>query len=190
MNPVILVHGINDTGARLDRLAAFLREQGRETYSLDLAPSNGSEGLDRLAHQVAAFVGSNFASNRRVDLVAFSMGGLVARYYLQRLGGIDRTDRLVTISTPHRGTMPALLSGKTGIRQMRPSSAFLRELNADLSPLERLAFTSIWTPLDLMIVPANSSVLPVGRSHAVRVPAHVLMVYSPKVFALVGEALR
>ena len=40
----------------------------------------------------------------RVHIVAHSMGGLVARYYVQRLGGHERVHTLVTLGTPQRGT--------------------------------------------------------------------------------------
>lgn len=47
---------------------------------------------------------------------------------------------------------------------MRPNSDFLCDLNRDCATLERAGFVSIWTRFDLMIVPARSSLLPVGRS--------------------------
>jgi triacylglycerol lipase len=60
--------------------------------------------------------------------------------------------------------------------QMRPNHPFLNNLNRDIAMLEQLNFTSIWTPLDTMIVPANSSLTPVGKNVKVWVPAHQLMV--------------
>ena len=65
------------------------------------------------------------------------MGGLVSRYYVQRLGGIERVRRLITISTPHQGTLWAHMVGNPGSRQMRPGSAFLSKLNHDAAMLER-----------------------------------------------------
>ena len=44
----------------------------------------------------------------KVVLIAHSMGGLVARYYLEVLGGWKDTRALVTFGTPHRGSMNAL----------------------------------------------------------------------------------
>ena len=72
---------------------------------------------------------------------------------------------------------------------MRPGSVFLRDLNRDRAQLDRIGFTSIWTPFDLMIVPASSSILPVGRSIRVNVPAHAWMVSDPRVLRLVSGAL-
>ncbi len=43
----------------------------------------------------------------RVNLVAHSMGGLDARWYVGRLGGHRRVASLTTIATPHHGTYVA-----------------------------------------------------------------------------------
>lgn len=175
-NPVLLVHGIWDTGKIFYLMAAYLRERGWSVYDLDLIPSNGDAGLEHLAQQVGNYVDRTFTSNTAIDLVGFSMGGIVSRYYVQRLGGVDRVQRLVTVSSPHNGTWVAYGSFRLGCIQMRPNSTFLRDLNQDTSQLEQLNFTSIWTPLDTMIVPANSSQLRVGREVKVWVPAHASMV--------------
>jgi triacylglycerol lipase len=72
---------------------------------------------------------------------------------------------------------------------MRPGSRFLEELNQDLQPLRNVVFTSIWTPLDLMIVPARSSVIASAKSVPVCVPAHPLMMRDRRVLRLVEQVL-
>ncbi|WP_178378225.1 hypothetical protein [Chroogloeocystis siderophila] len=37
------------------------------------------------------------------------MGGLAGRHYLQCLGGVNRVQRFISISTPHRGMWTAYL---------------------------------------------------------------------------------
>ncbi|MBW4440304.1 MAG: triacylglycerol lipase [Plectolyngbya sp. WJT66-NPBG17] len=190
LNPVVLVHGITDTFALFKTMTNQLDRLGWETYGLDLLPANGDCELDRLAKQLAEFVEANLPLNQPFDLVGFSMGGLVSRYYLQRLGGIDRVQRFVSISAPHNGTIAAYLSQRPGCLQMRPNSGFINDLNRDVQMLDRINFTSIWTPLDGIIVPANSSVLPVGESIQIKVPLHAWMVTDKRSINLVAEALR
>ena len=72
---------------------------------------------------------------------------------------------------------------------MRPGSRFLEDLNRDVEMLDRISFTSIWTPLDLMIVPANSSRVAAGRPIRVRTLAHPLLVRDPRVLRLVLKIL-
>jgi triacylglycerol lipase len=188
-NPVLLIHGIDDTEAVFYKMAAQLRLQGWSVYSLNLVPNNGNIGLDELAKQVADYITATFSPEQRLDLVGFSMGGIVSRYYVQRLGGINRVERFITISSPHHGTVVAYGSWRPGCVQMRPDSVFLKDLNSDAVMLRQLNFTSIWTPYDLMIVPANSSQMSVGREVIVPVALHPWMLTDARSLAVVKAAL-
>ncbi|MEH2320092.1 esterase/lipase family protein [Nostoc sp.] len=188
-NPVLLVHGLDDTEAVFHKMRAYLIQRGWSVYSLDLVPNNGDVGLDELAKQLADYVTATFASEQRLDLVGFSMGGIVSRYYVQRLGGINRVQRFITISSPHHGTVVAYGSWRPGCIQMRPDSIFLKDLNSDAVVLGQLDFTSIWTPYDLMIVPANSSQMSVGREVIVPVPLHPWMLTDSRSLAVVKIVL-
>lgn len=72
---------------------------------------------------------------------------------------------------------------------MRWGSPFMTALNRDVDMLQKLHFTSIWTPLDLMIVPAESSRLPVGKEVVVNVPAHAWMLTHNRSLQAVCKAL-
>ncbi|MDD3487494.1 MAG: alpha/beta hydrolase [Candidatus Moranbacteria bacterium] len=50
----------------------------------------------------------------RVDLVAHSMGGLVARYYIEGDGYEDDVDQLITLGTPHKGSPKSYLTWEAG----------------------------------------------------------------------------
>lgn len=186
---MVLVHGFKDTARKLEPMARYLRRRGWTASTITLKPSWGQAGIDELAAQLDEFVHATFAPHEKADLVGFSMGGLVCRYYLQRLGGIERVDRFVSISAPHRGSVLAHCWPGKGSRHMRPGSDFLRELNRDIAMLRKISFTSIWTPLDLMVLPARSSLLGVGREVRVMMPLHPLMVWHPRCLRLVEEAL-
>lgn len=188
-NPVLLVHGIWDTGTRFRRMRPYLEHAGLLVHSIDLVPNNGKVSLTELALQLDAYVRETFTDGGAINIVGFSMGGLVSRYYIQRLGGIRRVRKFVTLGTPHRGTWTAFVTANPGMRDMRPRSAFLEDLNRDIEMLDRVSFTSIWTPLDLMIVPANSSQVSVGRCIQVRSLAHPLLVRDRGVLQVVLEIL-
>lgn len=146
-------------------------------------------GLDELAQQVADYVNATFAPEQPLDLVGFSMGGIVCRYYVQRLGGINRVQRFITLSAPNHGSWIAFCRQGLGCIQMRPDSALLQDLNRDAAMLEQINFTSIWTPYDLMIVPANSSQMPVGREVIVPVLTHDRMLTDSRSLAAIASAL-
>ncbi len=170
-------------------MSGYLRQEGWSVYTLDLKPNNGTVCLDKLAIQVADYIDKTFTPQQSIDLVGLSMGGLVTRYYVQRLGGIKRIERFITISSPHNGTKLAYLSNLPGCVQMRPKSDFLQELNQDTHMLDSINFTSIWTDWDFVIIPARSSQMPVGREVKVPVFAHALMVRNSRSIQAVASAL-
>lgn len=188
-NPVVLVHGIDDTATKLFTMQSFLNQQGWTASALSLSPSNGDAGLDLLAEQLAQYIDATYGQ-RPVDVVGFSMGGIVSRYYMQRLGGINRVQRFITIASPHNGTWLAYLRYNQGAAQMRRQSAFLHQLNQDVHQLSQIQFTSIWTPLDLMIVPAHSSRLPVGDEVQIPVLVHSWMVSDRRCLEAIAQILR
>ena len=188
-NPVLLVHGINDTGAVFNKMAFSLRQQGLSVHTVDLIPNNGSEVLEKLAQQVANYVNDTFATAQPLDIVGFSMGGIVSRYYIQRLGGINRVQRFITISSPHHGTIVAYGTWLAGALQMRPHSDFLNDLNSDVEMLKQLNFTSIWTPYDLMIIPTESSQLGIGKEITLPVLLHPLMLTDSRTLSIVAKIL-
>lgn len=187
---VVLVHGIHDSGASMRWMRRLLESRGWEVYAISLKPNDATVSFEVMARQVEAFVAEHIPEGEKFDLVAFSMGGLVSRYYVQKLGGFRRVRRFVTLSTPNHGTAWAWLSGREGVKQMRPDSEMLRELNEDAGMLIPLDYTSIYTPFDLTILPASSSRMPVGRNVIAWVPLHPLMVMMPGPLDAVERALK
>jgi len=185
----VLVHGLKDNAKKMARLARHLGKEGRDAHCCDLIPSWGQVGLESLAEQLRDFVGSSVPPEQPFDLVGFSMGGLVSRYYLQRLNGLQRVRRFVTISTPHRGSLLARFVSNPGCRQMRPGSAFLQDLARDEECLATTRFTSLWTPLDAMVLPPSSSVVSGARYRKIWCLAHPLMVWESSCLQAVTEAL-
>ena len=188
-NPLLLVHGIWDTAKVFLRMIPFLNERGWKVYDLDLLPNNGTRGLDDLAQQVANKIDAIFPPQQPFDLLGFSMGGIVSRYYIQRLGGIKRVQRFIALSAPNHGTRTAYFNQGLGCVQMRPNSGFLRDLNSDAQILSQINFTSIWTPYDMMIVPADSSRMPVGDNIVVPVWNHAWMLTDSKSLNAIATAL-
>jgi triacylglycerol lipase len=193
-NPVLLVHGFQDDAKKMQAMARALRRDGWTVLTPTLSPSGCQVGNEVLAQQLSDFIEANVPHDTRCDLVGFSMGAIVCRYYLQRLGGIERVNRFVAISAPEHGTWwaticPTELLRWPGVAQLRPDSAFLRDLNSDAQVLDRVRFTTMWTPLDLMIFPAASSRMPVGSETKLWVPLHPLMVWLPSCHRAIATAL-
>ena len=135
---VVFIHGLATNRSGFFPLQAYLRLHG---HRRQLGFNHGSRGKIedmalRLKRELDASVGGG-----RIDLVAHSLGGLVSRYYLQRLGGARRVDRLITLGTPHHGTHAATFMPTKLVRQLLPEGPFIQELNAQPAP-ERLRAAS------------------------------------------------
>jgi triacylglycerol lipase len=192
--PVLVVHGLWDSVARIDPLLRGLRSRGlAQVSSFDLVPNSGRAPIAELATQVQTHADALRREQgcERIDLVGFSMGALASRYYLQRCGGREHVRRFVSISGPHAGTWTAFALPFEGVRQMRPGSPLLRDLDADHDPFGAVEVHCIYTSLDVMILPATSSVLRHARSvHRLRVPLHRWMLHDRGVLDLVAGILR
>lgn len=191
--PVLLVHGIWDDGERLRSMRRAIERAGLgPVHAIDLVPNDGrapilelASQVDRAARDLRASAGSD-----RVDVVGFSMGALTTRAFIQRLGGKDLVRRFVSISGPHAGTATAFALTHRGARDMRPRSELLRALDADPDPWGPVEVHVLYTPFDLMIVPATSSRLRGARSETrVPVAVHRWMVEDPRALAHVVRIL-
>ncbi|WP_338868233.1 esterase/lipase family protein [Myxococcus stipitatus] len=190
--PVLFVHGLGDDASAFDSLRKHLEQAGwPHLHALSLTPNDGSESLAVLARQVAHEAQALRARTgaRRVDVVAFSMGALVTRYWVQLLGGRLMVRRFISISGPHRGSALAFLARGKGITQMRPGSRLLRALGQDTHPWGNTEVHSFWSPCDLMILPASSSRLPGASERVFPVLLHPWMLTDTRVHEAVVEVL-
>jgi len=182
----LLIHGIDDNHRIFKKMIKKLELAGIKVFAIDLIPNNGDVQIEEMAAQVSNYVNLNIDKDFELIVVGFSMGGIVARYYVQKLVS-ERVRLLVLLSAPNHGTILTKFLKKPAVLQMARNSSFLKELNEDLSNHKKLKILSIWTPFDLMILPASSSVLIGAVNVKVPVALHPLIPKSSKVIALVKK---
>jgi triacylglycerol lipase len=153
--PVVLVHGLVDNRSIFTVMLRSLRRRGfAQVCTWNYSP------LLRDVESAAAALGAHIericreTGHERVHVVGHSLGGLVARYFVQRLGGDRRVESLVTLGTPHGGTWWAHMMPTPLVRQLRPGSPLLREL-AEPAPGCRTRVTAVYSDLDQMLVPCR-----------------------------------
>ena len=155
--PIILIHGVVDNRSVFAVLKRGLRRRGfGRIITLNYSPLTDdvrvvADRLEALVEAVCVETGYE-----RVHVIGHSMGGLVARYFVQRMGGDSRVHTLVTLGTPHLGTAPARLVPHPVARQMRMGSDIMTELAAP-APGCRTRFVAIWSDLDQMIIPKSNA---------------------------------
>ncbi|MGW0859675.1 esterase/lipase family protein [Streptomyces sp. NPDC002690] len=156
--PVVLLHGFIDNRSVFVLLRRSLARHGRRHLeSLNYSPltcdiRTAAELLGRHVEEICERTG-----HPQVDIVGHSLGGLIARYYVQCLGGDHRVRVLVTLGTPHGGTAVApLASAHPIVRQMRAGSDFIEELRTPATGC-RTRFVAFWSELDRVMVPVSTA---------------------------------
>jgi len=186
---VVLVHGFLETGDTYKMMKQRLEKKGFECYVAKLKPIDGRGGLDNLARNLKDEIDAEFGPKEPINIVAFSMGGLASRHYLQELGGAKRCRTLITISSPHHGTSAAWLYPTKGAADMRPGSPFLANLKKSEHRLGKMPVASYRTPMDLIILPPCSSVWDRAENLEFPVIMHPLMLTSRAVIDDVEKRL-
>ena len=157
--PILLVHGMVDNRSIFTLLRLGLRRRGfGRVTSMNYSPFTADVRVAaaQLAEEVEALVAET--GYERIHVVGHSMGGLIARYYVTRLGGDERVHTLVTLGTPHQGTYTAYGWHNQLTRQLRPGSGLMRELDQPV-PECRTRFVVYWSDLDQMIFPQRNAAL-------------------------------
>jgi len=187
--PVLLVHGVLVNDGVWFRLRRFLlRRDIAPVYTLNYGPPLAD--IECFAEQLGARIEKVRAATgaERVVLVTQSMGGLVARAYLRRFGG-ERVIALITIGTPHHGSMLAYSFPGICLAQMQPGNRWLVELNRDEAAPAPVPITSIWSRHDSMVAPQTSSVLACAKNTALIGIAHNALVGDERVMGIVASEI-
>ena len=173
--PLVLVHGLLDTSRVFDRLKQALGQHRQPLLIPDLPLRLGSTPVLEAAELLGIHIEAAFGLEQPLDLLGFSMGGVIARTWIQLRGGHRRTRRFTSVASPHQGTLTAnpwpsrLLAG---IADLKQGSALLQQLNGDLSSLEAIECCSFYSDIDLVVVPGRRAVLPVGEQRMLPVWTH------------------
>lgn len=164
--PVVVINGYHALPSAAARLARQLAEATCDDPSNFLAVSHTFESdIDRITARVIERVEARWPSDDpeatvEIDVVAISMGGIVAQWAAlppaERRRGDDpapnatgkrlRIARLFTLATPHRGAILAeLLAPDAAARDMVPGSALLRTLDShrETCPYELVCYAQL-----------------------------------------------
>ena len=192
--PLVLVHGLFDTPRVFDRLDRQLAGRRQPLLKPALPLRFGVAPVEISAQRLAAAIEAAFGSEEPLDILGFSMGGVIARTWIQRMGGHVRTRRFISLCSPQQGTLVAQPWPRrplAGIADLKAGSPLLRELNADLSKLQGIDCRSYATVFDLIVVPGWRAVLPIGPRRMLPVWTHQQLLRHPAALdPLVADLLR
>jgi len=190
--PVLLLHGYAQHPANFLSVTRRLRRDGwSHVYTLRHAPMFGD--IERSAARLGAAIDRirDVTGAPAVDVVAHSMGGLVARAYVRARGSACGIARLVTLGTPHQGThIFRRLAHDPMLLQMRPDSPLLRRLASDDPVPTLVECVAIYSTGDAVVVPPHNGYYKGALNIELAGTGHMSLLFSRRVYDLVRENLE
>ncbi|MGZ4120670.1 MAG: esterase/lipase family protein [Actinomycetota bacterium] len=155
--PIILLHGWFHNRSAFVVMRRQLKRFGFR--SIDTMNYNViGHDVEELARQLAEHVDEilDRTEATHVHLIGHSLGGLVARTYIQEYGGGDKVHTCVTLGTPHRGTHAAWIGRGKAMRELRPNSQLIRRLSESARAMP-VRFVSFYSNLDSLVLPVTNA---------------------------------
>ena len=183
--PVLLVHGYGLNRACFTFLQTYLHTRGWEwVWAINHAPRSSpipvfAKRLGRSIEQLCEDSGV-----KQVDIVAHSMGGVVAAYALKEFGYAPRVRRLITMGTPWAGTKAHVFAWRREGIDVAPDSAVIRAIQGFSGET-----TAIWSRYDHLAIPVESAAPPHADCIEVDNLGHQEMLTSARCFRLVANTL-
>jgi hypothetical protein len=186
---VVLVHGYASSPASLRILAGRMRRDGWTVSAPRLGAwwHDLASVADRLAEHLERVRQETMA--KELAVVAHGVGGLAARAVVQREGARCGVRWLITLGTPHGGTLalPWLRLGPFR-DDVRPGSRALRSLEATRLPA-RTDAVAITSPDDALLLPPDASRWRDACNVSVEGSGHLGLLVSARVYELIVENL-
>ncbi len=155
--PILLIHGIVDNHSIFTVLERALRRRGfRNLFWFDYGLR--TRDVRRTANDLGIAIERLTTSSgyERIHIIGHSLGGLIARYYVQRLHGDQFVHTLITLGTPHSGTRLAHAGWVLPlVRQLNPGSELFAEL-AEPAGNCTTRFLAFYSELDHVVVPSRN----------------------------------
>lgn len=151
--PVLFIHGIFHNRSAFAWLKQRMSWRGWNKFA-ELNLTTSLHSIPRLAAQTSDYIKriqDRFGTSE-IDIVAHSMGGIVARYFLQQMSGDGHVRHLITIGTPHQGTRISRLSLLPHLRELAPQSPTMKTLK-EAPPLTSTQALAISGSMDIFASP-------------------------------------
>jgi triacylglycerol lipase len=180
---VVLVHGFCASAGVFRPLAARLEgEADAKIATFSHAPG---VGVKRIAHSLKALV-DRIPHSARITIVGHSLGGVVARWYVQELGGHERVERTISLGSPFGGVaVPRYLVG-SDIHEESALLQRLRERAADAG----VPHTSVVATEDRVVPGIQTACLGAGDVVVLRGRGHNTLLFDEEVAGLVIDRVR
>lgn len=183
---VVVVHGFFASAGVFRPMRSHLTtDTNAKVASFTHAPG---AGIERIARSLARLI-ARIPNHCNVHLVGHSLGGLVARWYVQELGGHARVKQTISLGSPFGGTERARFFRFLIGAELHRASPILARLRARAHEHE-IPHLSVVADADLMIVPCESAVFPYGDVVVLPGRGHNSLLFDPDSITTVIDRIR
>ena len=182
-NPLILIHGLWNTSDIFSSIILKLDEMGIEYFAPTLKHNYGISSIVELTNLLDNLILEKYGLEKELDILGFSMGGIIGRYWIKKFNGYKRTRLFITVGTPHNGTLTSQFVPRypfRGISEMKINSFLLRDLSKYDYLLKDINCISFYTNWDLMVFPGWRANLNSGEKISLKIYKHKNLVRNPK----------
>ena len=160
--PVLLIHGIFAHSSSWIRVQYALLKSGHSSYtysyssltaSLDIVLNELEQAILKLEKQYP---------NQKPLVIAHSFGGLLMRRWLSDCDNSKRILGLMTVGTPHHGSLNAAFGPGKLIKNIAPSSPLFAYLDLSSTKQYFCSCVSVFSTTDEMVLPSSSLFPPIG----------------------------
>jgi uncharacterized membrane protein YdjX (TVP38/TMEM64 family)/pimeloyl-ACP methyl ester carboxylesterase len=181
--PVLLLYGFFSSRKSMTILERVLSSKGYEVVTFNLGGILGvffTRGIIESAKAIDLKLKKFFIRNEvdKVNIVAHSKGGIVALWWILRLGGNKHCNKVITLAAPFRGCWWAWLALFTPLGiffrdlwQMRPGSNLIKVLNSSKVP-ENVTIYNLYSDNDMLVRGKNGVFKLEPHKNIIPVPIH------------------
>lgn len=193
--PVLLLHGVIHNRSAFLSLKKQMRSWGwSNIFTLNYSTRHGS--LTGMVEDLALKIEQIQKKTccKEIDVIAHSLGGLVARQYMCSSLSAGHINTLLTLGTAHQGTsassfLKLFLSG-TLAKDLRRESFYIKALNKTPIP-KGSRIISVYSKKDWTVWPTNSAHVESERAVNIELDhvGHVGLLYDSRVFSVIKNQI-
>ena len=173
--PIVLIHGLWNTSDIFKSLTRKLDQYSIDYFAPTLQHDFGKVSIIDLTKILNELIIDKYGLDMEIDLLGFSMGGIIGSYWLKYFKGNKRIRKFISVGSPHMGTLTAQIIPRfplKGISEMKINSKLLKDLYASNDFLENVDCISFFTNWDLMVFPGWKAYLPKGNKYSLNIFKH------------------
>ena len=173
--PIVLIHGLWNTSDIFKSLIRKLDRYSINYFAPTLQHDFGKISIIDLTQSLNELIIDKYGFDMEIDLLGFSMGGIIGSYWLKYFEGNKRVKKFISVGSPHMGTLTAQVVPRfpfKGISEMKINSKLLKNLYASNDFLEDVNCISFFTNWDLMVFPGWKAYLPKGNKYSINIFKH------------------